>query len=228
MAFGLRSLSKNGNMQIDGEFKNVAYVGKVIIPASAWSNGRAVVSIPDHDFVFLGHTGGSFVTLRSNQKAGSGRSLEVLISEPATVNLYLYARQEPASGGFGLNVYGASGQAVFSSNDNHLSILGSLNGPASSESGTYRAPLSGQSATIALPPTPSLKGQLQPQGQILMMLYLMTRAIRVDETSGLVEVGAVRRLAGVTDWVSGHGAWTFPSSFATGYNVIVAGHFGQS
>lgn len=226
--WGLLTKGASGIAQIDSMFKNVAYVGKIDIAQASWG-GRdtVVVSAPPHDFAFLGDTGGSFIAMMGSSAESTGRTLRLMTSAPSAFTIFLYRAQQPVAGGWGLKVNDPSGSPVFNSNDNHLSVLMSSYF-APRESGTIVVPNVGQSETIALPPIPSLRGQIQLQGQSLAILYFLHKAIRVNKLTRQVDLGVISRTAAAGNPVDGPPSWTFPAEFPVGSQIIIAGHYGAA
>lgn len=224
--FGFRAESDSGSVQVSDDFQNVAYVGSVHISPSVWVDGPLSLDVPDHDFVFFGDTSGGFISLLGNIKTGTGRTL-LMFPQPIPVNtvtVYLYARQPPTAGLYGLHIRNESNQLTFSSNDNHLSVLAGLSWPRETEGAEYTAPDYGQTATIVLPPLPTLRSSIQIQGQ-LVLRFFGHRAVKVDESSRKVTLGGIRRGAGV--WRFPDGPMTEVYPWTGGAQILVAGHYGN-
>lgn len=226
--WGLLTKGASGIAQIDSMFKNVAYVGKIDVDQVSWGGSNTVeVSTPPHDFAFLGDTGGSFVSMVGSSAGGGGRQLRLMTSAPSALSIFLYRSQPPGTGDYGLIVNGPDGAAVFNSNDNHLSILNSSYF-SPEEGGVITVPSAGQRETIALPPTPSMRGLIQMQGQSLAILYFLYKAIRVDNAARQVEIGVTRGMAAQGHPADGPPSWIFPNRFPVGSQIIIAGHYGAA
>ena len=127
----INNSSSSASVQIDSDAHNLRLVASGSIHVTKFNRSNNTNDTPpiqvagDSPLLFLGPASGHVAVIRRSQEGGVWNFyLATGPWEDVTVEYYIFDRRTPVAGSYGLQVFTASGELAFDSNDKHLRLAG--------------------------------------------------------------------------------------------------------